>query len=322
MGDLATRPAGIDVSKSQLDVYISPSGAEESIPNERKSIRRLARMLSDASVDLVVMEATAGYEREVARILQESGIPVSVVSPERVRHYIKSRGVKGKTDPIDAKMLADYGTVVPLRVARRPTPEEQGLRDLVERRRQLVDMRDRERARLHRASPTVRSLIEESVNAIRGQIERIEPEIKQAIDNNPEWKDKVELLLSVPGIGIVTASTILARLPELGQLNSREVAALVGVAPYNLDSGGSHGKRSIAAGRKDLRKVLYMATLSATQYNATIRAFYKRLLADGKLPKVAIVAAMRKLVVIMNAMVRDRKPFQMLGSRQTGGDWG
>ena len=311
MNDRSARIVGIDVSKTVLDVHILPSGTEKRVPTDSSSVRKLAKELKADAVDLVVLEATAGYEQGVASVLQDAGLSVSVVNPARVRKFIQFKGLKVKTDRSDARMLAEYGVVAEPKITKMPTLQERELRDLVTRRTQLVNMRIQEKNHLHRSSTKMWSYVAKTLDAIEVQINQVEQQVFQAIRNDPEWNRVDQLLRSVPGIGPVTSATVLARLPELGQLNSREIAALVGVAPYNQDSGKSQGRRTIEAGRKDLRCAIYMATLVAIRYNATIKTFYDRLVSAGKPRKVAITAAMRKLVVILNAMIRNGEAFQV-----------
>ena len=311
MNDRSARIVGIDVSKTVLDVHILPSGTEKRVPTDSSSVHKLAKELKADAVDLVVLEATAGYEQGVASVLQDAGLSVSVVNPARVRKFIQFKGLKVKTDRSDARMLAEYGVVAEPKITKMPTLQERELRDLVTRRTQLVNMRIQEKNHLHRSSTKMWPYVAKTLDAIEVQINQVEQQVFQAIRNDPEWNRVDQLLRSVPGIGPVTSATVLARLPELGQLNSREIAALVGVAPYNQDSGKSQGRRTIEAGRKDLRCAIYMATLVAIRYNATIKTFYDRLVSAGKPRKVAITAAMRKLVVILNAMIRNGEAFQV-----------
>ena len=301
---------GIDVGLDQLDVHIRTTGEDPAFPNTPLGIRRMVKVLQVHAPDLVVMESTAGYERPAAYALDEAGIPVAIVNPERVRQFIASRGVKAKTDRIDAKMLAEFGAVTPLRVTILPDAAERDLRNLVGRRQQLVKMQIGERHHLRRASEKMCAYIEETLESLSVQQRQIEMEIVEALDKNPAWREKVVLLCSVPGVGKITAATIIAQMPEIGLVNRREIAALVGVAPYNQDSGRVEGKRTIGGGRKAVRNILYMATLSAVSHNSIIRTFHDRLIAAGKPPKVALTACMRKMIVIINAMLRDGEPWR------------
>ena len=304
MIDQATS-VGIDVARDRLDVYIRATGETMAFPNTEKGIRRLVKVLKIHDLSSVVMESTAGYERPVAYAMDAADIPVSIVNADRVRNFIRAKGVKAKTDAIDAKLLAEFGAVMLPRMNILPSPAERDLRNLVSRRQQLVAMKISEQNHLCRASEKMRSYVEETMASLDEQLNQITLEIEQALQNDPVWKQREEQLCSVPGVGIVTAATIIARMPEIGRVNRCEIAALVGVAPFNQDSGAVQGKRTIAGGRKDVRRVLYMATLSAVKYNPVIKGFYNRLIAAGKAKKVALTACMRKMIVIINAMVRD-----------------
>ena len=301
---------GIDVGSERLDVYIRSTGETMAVPNTTQGFRVLVKVLKVHEPSLVVMESTAGYERPVAYALDEADIPVAIVNGDRVRSFRNAKGIKAKTDRIDAKMLAEYGAVMLPRVTILPNAAERDLRNLVSRRQQLVKMQIGEQHHLRRASAKLRPYVEETIASLSSQQLQIEIEIAEAVDKNPVWKQKSALLCSVPGVGVVTAATIIARMPEIGLVNRREIAALVGVAPYNQDSGRVEGKRTIGGGRKDLRNALYMATLSAVRCNPVIKMFYDRLIAAGKAPKLAITACMRKLIVIINSMVRNGEPWR------------
>ena len=301
---------GIDVGRDRLDVYIHPNGETMVIPNTQQGFRVLVKALKIHEPSIVVMESTAGYERPVAYALQEADIPVSIVNGNRVRNFRNAKGIKAKTDPIDAKLLAEFGSWMSLRITILPDAAERELRDLVSRRAQLVVMQTQERNHRCRASAKLRPYVEETIASLSNQQTQIEIEIAEALEKNPLWKQSAKLLRSIPGVGAVTAATIIARMPEIGRINRREIAALVGVAPYNHDSGAVQGKRTIGGGRKDLRNVLYMATLSAVRCNPVIKMFYDRLIAAGKAPKLAITACMRKLIVIINSMVRNGEPWR------------
>ena len=252
----------------------------------------------------VVLEATGGYETSVAVELQLAGLPVSLVNPRQVRNFARATGRSAKTDVIDAHVLAQFAAVIQPPVRPLPDEETRELRGLVDRRRQLLQMVTSERNRLRIASKRVRPQIHRHIRWLEKQIEDLDNDIDKMIRQSPMWRARDELVRSVPGVGPVLSSMLLAHLPELGSLNRGQVAALVGVAPLNRDSGAYRGKRSVWGGRPSIRAALYMATLSASRYNAVIRAFYQRLLAAGKLPKVALTACMRKLLLILNVMVK------------------
>lgn len=305
---------GIDVAKAHIDVAVLGAEFEaRRFDNGAESHSALAAALKPLDVALVVMEATGGYEAALACALQAVGLPVAVVNPRQARDFAKSMGRLAKTDAIDARMLAEYAAVLARRddLARfiRPLadPQQQALAAMVTRRRQLITMLLSERQRLQLAIPLVRPSIEAMIEAIRKQLDDVEAQMVAHVQAHYAKLDK--LLRSASGIGPVASATLIAELPELGKLNRREVAALVGVAPIANDSGNSRGRRRVQGGRFEIRRVLYMATLSAARHNSAIRTFYDRLLAAGKLPKVALIACMRKLLTILNAMVRTNQPW-------------
>lgn len=302
---------GVDVSKKYLDVAF---GSQDKKPAHLKytdaAVASLVERLQEARPRLVVLESTGGLEKRLMVALSQANLPVARIQPGRVRHFAKSLGILAKTDRLDARVLARYGETVHPRPTPLPTEQEQLLAGLIARRTQLIDMRVAEQNRLSTAPEAVRSSIQEHLEYLEAEIARIEAEIEGLIERTPEMEEKETLLESVPGVGPVTTSILLARLPELGHLNRKQIAALVGLAPFNRDSGGRKGKRSIHGGRKDVRSVLYMATLSALRWNPVIKAFYQRLVDAGKPRKVALTAAMRKLLTILNAMARDKQPWK------------
>ena len=305
---------GIDVAKAQVDVSVLGAMLEaQRFDNEAEGHSALAAALAPLGVALVVMEATGGYEAALACALQAAGLAVAVVNPKQARDFAKSMGKLAKTDRIDARMLAEFAAVLVRRddlahfIRPLANSEQQALAALVTRRRQLLTMLLGERQRLQLAMALVRPSIEAMIQAIRAQLDDVEA---QMVDHVREhFAELDQLLQSASGIGPVASATILAELPELGRLNRREIAALVGVAPTANDSGASRGRRHVQGGRFEIRRVLYMATLSAARHNPSIKAFYDRLLAAGKFPKVALVACMRKLLTILNAMVKHNKPW-------------
>lgn len=306
---------GIDVAKAHLD--IAAVGAQLSVArldNDTEGHSALIAALQPLPVTLVVMEATGGYEVPLVCALQAAGLTVAVVNPRQARDFAKSMGGSAKTDRIDARMLAELAAVLARRrdLARFICPllvaQQQDLAALVTRRRQLIAMLGAERQRLGMARAAVRPSIEAIITAIQQQLDQVEAEMEAHVQQHYGELDR--LLRSASGIGRVSSATLLGELPELGCLNRRQIAALVGVAPFARDSGTTHGRRRIEGGRFDLRATLYMATVAATRCNPAIRAFYQRLVAAGKLKKVALIAAMRKLVTILNAMVRDARPYQ------------
>lgn len=296
---------GIDVAKDHLDVALRPAEESWIVANETDGLETLIRRLKPAKPRLVVLEATGGYEVPVAAALSTAEIPVAVVNPRQVRDFAKATGQLAKTDRIDAATLALFAERV--RPEPRPLPDPVGeeLRALVARRRQLLEMLGAEQNRLrHATAPSVEKGIQKHVRWLKRQLEDVDDDLQRAVRKSPLWRGKDDLLQSVPGIGPVTSRTLLAELPELGQLNRREIAALVGVAPLNRDSGSWRGRRFVWGGRAAVRNTLYMAALTASRHNPVIRAFYERLVDRGKPHKVALTACMRKLIVILNAMAK------------------
>jgi transposase len=297
--------AGIDVSKASLDIAVRPSGSSWRVTNDEGGLRDLATKLLEMKPTLVVMEATGGLESAVAAALALAGLQVAVVNPRQVRDFGKSLGRLAKTDALDADVLARFAEAV--RPEARPLrdSESQRLAALCSRRRQLVEMLTSELNRQKAANGAVQESLEAHILWLRRQIKDLDKDIGKTIRDSPLWRGKDELVRTTPGVGPVLSATLLADLPELGRLNRRQIAALVGVAPLNHDSGTLRGKRTTWGGRAPVRRPLYMATLTATRFNPTIRAFYERLVAAGKPKKVALTACMRKLLVTLNAMVRD-----------------
>jgi transposase len=303
---------GIDVSKRWLDVHIDGSNKSWKIGNDAEGMISLVEQMKPIQPILIVFEATGGYERRAAKALREVGAPVSVINPTRVRRFAEAMGILAKTDKIDAKVIAWYASVVHPPVNGQQTPLEEQLAACVERRRQLLVEVVAEKNRLSTCPTWLKEGIEEHVTWLEEHIERLAGEIQSFIAQDPEWKERAEIIDSVPGVGEVTAATMVAELPELGKLSGKKIAALVGVAPFNKDSGPKRGKRRIFGGREGVRRTLYMAALSATRFNPIIRAFYKRLLKYGKEKKVALVASMRKLLVIINAMVKKGEKWRLI----------
>jgi transposase len=297
---------GIDVSKARLDVAVRPSGESESVSNDEDGIKALVKRLGEIQPTLIVLEATGGVERLVARALSSAELPVVVVNPRQVRDFAKATGQLAKTDSIDAGVLARFGEAV--RPALRPFPDEVTLelRALIARRRQITEMIVAERNRLSGASKSVRKRIAAHIRWLEAELVRADKDLDQSIRQSPIWRENEDLLRSVPSIGPVVSRTLLAELPELGRLNRKQIAALVGIAPLNRDSGTLRGRRAIWGGRASVRAALYMAALVASRRNAAIRAFYKRLRHAGKAPKVALVACMRKLLTILNSIIKHK----------------
>ena len=297
---------GIDVSKRRLDVCLMPDGEAFAVANDQAGIDRLLSRLQEVRPELVVLEATGRYERPAAAAIAARGIPVAVVNPRRARDFAKATGRLAKTDKIDACILARFATAVDLRPSVLPDEESSALQAILTRRRQILEMLVAEKNRLKMAPEAVAKRIRAHMEWLEKEIERTDRELDEAIASSTTFKHNEALLRSVPGVGPVLARTLLAELPELGELESKRLCALVGVAPFNRDSGDRRGKREVWGGRAPVRAALYMGALVATRHNPTIKGFYERLLAAGKPRKVALVACMRKLLSILNALMRDR----------------
>lgn len=295
---------GIDVSKRWLEVQVYGEPESRTVGNDLDGFKTLLGLMETVRSELIVFEATGGYESRAVKALSESGFAVSVVNPTRVRRFAEAMGILAKTDKIDARMIAHFAFVVRPAVNGRQTAAEEQLAACVERRRQLLVELVAEKNRLSTCPACVREGIEEHIAWLEDHIERLEADIQTLILQKPEWRGRAEIIDSVPGVGLTTATTMVAELPELGQLNRQKIAALVGVAPFNRDSGPKRGKRRIFGGRAGVRRTLFMAALSASKCNPVIRPFYESLLKRGKEKKVALIACMRKLLVIINAMVR------------------
>lgn len=304
---------GIDVSKAVLDVAVTPSNEAWSVPNTAEGMHRLVEKLGGMSPRLIVLEATGGLERRAVAALAAAGLPVVAVNPRQVRDFAKATGKLAKTDAIDAAILALFADRIRPQLRPLRDAETQELEALVVRRRQVVDMISAEKNRLSAAPPSkrVRTAIGRTIKWFEKQLEEIDSDIDSAIKGSSAWREKDDLLQSVPGVGKVLSRTLLSLVPELGTLGKKQLAALVGVAPLNCDSGTQRGRRSVWGGRAHVRAVLYMGALVAARFNPTMKAFHARLRASGKLPKVALVACMRKLLTILNAIVRDRTPWRI-----------
>lgn len=295
---------GIDVGEQVLDVYVRPGGEEWQVGNSPSGQQEVVARLQALAVTLVVVEATGGWERPLAYALVAGGVPVAVINPRQGRDFARATGQLAKTDRLDAKGLAHFAEALRPEPRTLPDAATQQVQALLTRRQQLVATRTAERNRLGSAVHE-RASLERHLTWLEGEIATLEAEIEQPIQANDTWRARVAQLRSPKGIGPITAATLAVSLPELGQLNRKQIAALVGVAPLNRDSATLHGKRRVWGGRGQLRAVLYMGTLSATRFNPVIRAFYQRLLQAGKPKKVALTACMRKLLTILNAMVKN-----------------
>jgi transposase len=301
---------GIDVAKATLDLYLLPSGQTQTLSNTKAGFKALLKTLPDPAHCLIVLEATGGFEREVVAELIDAGYHVAVINPKRARDFAKALGLAAKTDRIDARVLALFADKVqPAPIEK--TPEKQAeMQQLVTRRRQLIDLKTQESNRwgVTHAKAAKKS-IQAVINTLEAEIRGIEKVIEALLESDDDWQNKIQLIKSVPGLGDVTAATVVAEVPEIGKLNRQQISALIGVAPYNKDSGPHQGKRSIAGGRKSVRSVLYMAAMSARRSNPVIKAFAHRLAQHGKPFKVIITACIRKLLVILNSMIKSGRPW-------------
>ena len=300
----------IDVAKTRLAVALRPSGEHWTAPNDDTGISDLVQRLKSLQPTLVVLEATGGLEIPVTAALAAAEVPLAVINPRQVRDFAKAVGQLAKTDALDAHLLARFAEVI--RPASRPLPDAQAqaLSALLARRSQVVSMLVAEQQRLGTTLPPVRPRVEAHIAWLRQELADIDRDLRQTIRSSPVWREKDDLLRSVPGIGPVLSTTLVAELPELGALDRKQIAALVGVAPLNCESGILRGRRIIWGGRSRVRAALYMATLVAIHHNPVIRQFYERLCAAGKAKKVALTACLHKLLIILNAIVRQRLPWQ------------
>ena len=302
---------GIDVSKARLDVYDSASNRASTLSNDDGGIERLMKHLMACRPTLIVLEATGGLERALVAQMVAAKLPVAVVNPRQVRDFAKASGQLAKTDALDARVLARFAAAIQPAQRALPDAHAQAFADLLARRRQLVEMLTMEKNRLQQApSKAIRKDIKKHIDWLQARLRATEDGLRRAVEASPAWQAQQDLLSQVKGVGDITALTLIGELPELGRLDRKRIAALVGVAPLNRDSGTLRGRRGVWGGRAHVRQVLYMATLSAIRCNPTLRVFYTRLCAAGKLKKVAIVACMRKLLTILNAMVRDQAPWR------------
>lgn len=297
---------GIDVGKSWLDLAVWGRDGVKRVTNDAEGIGQLMSEIGELGPCLIVVEATGGYEQGLVQAMLLAGKPVSVANPTRVRALAKATGKLAKTDAIDAGLIAEYAAKVQPEALEARTVYEIRLKALVKRREQLVLMHTAESNRLGTAQNSLQADIREHLEWLSERIQALEAQIAALLDSLSEWKARADRLDSIPGVGLTTAVTVLTEMPELGQLDRQQMAALAGLAPFNRDSGHKHGKRRIFGGRKGVRRVLYMACLSAKRCNPVIRAMFDRLIKKGKLFKVAITACMHKMLTIMNAMIRDQ----------------
>lgn len=302
---------GIDVSKDRLDVAVLGERQEKQMSNTQKGIAELVQWMQELQPELIVVEATGGYQRAVVEALFHAGISVAVVNPARVRQFARACGLLAKTDKLDAQVLAVFGQRVQPKPYTGKSEAEKHLGALLVRRRQLEEMLKAEQNRLRTTSPSLKNSVEQVIVCLKEQKKLLDEQIQQFLQEQQAWQEQTESLGSAPGVGLVTTATLLAELPELGKMDRKKIAALVGVAPMNYDSGKKRGYRKTKGGRTNVRSVLYMSTLVATRYNPLIQTQYQQMLKRGKEKKVALTACMRKFLTILNAMLRDQQPFRM-----------
>jgi transposase len=302
---------GIDVSKDRLDVAVLGEECGWQVDNTQAGIAKLVQQMQKICPTLIVVEATGGYQRAVVDALFVAGLAVAVVNPARVRQFARACGLLAKTDKLDAQVLAVFGQRVQPRRYEGKSEAEKQLSALLVRRKQLEETLKAEQNRLRTISPSLRGSVERMIAVLKEEKKRLDDQIREAMKEQKAWQEQSAILRSAPGVGPVTTATLLAELPELGKMDRKKIAALVGVAPMNYDSGRKRGYRKTKGGRGEVRSVLYMATLVATRRNPVIRTQYQHLLKRGKEKKVALTACMRKFLIILNAMQRDRQPFRM-----------
>ncbi len=316
MAERVLRWVGVDVSKATLDVHVRPTGEQWSAANDEAGIQKLVKRVRAAQPEQIVIEATGGYELAVAGALGAAALPVVVVNPRQVRDFAKATGQLAKTDRLDAAILARFAEQV--RPEPRPltTEAQQELHALIARRRQVIEMLTAEKYRYAQAlgpgAPRVRKRVQAHIKFLTRELDIADEELGTLVRESPVWRARDDLLQSAPGVGPILSQTMLAALPELGTLDRKAIAALVGVAPLNRDSGKFRGRRTVHGGRAPVRAVLFMGTLAAVRHNPPIRVFYQRLLAAGKPKKVALTACMRKLLIILNAMMRKGAPWSAM----------
>lgn len=305
---------GVDVSSETLDVAIWGEKGCSEYSNSKRGIAKVVKQMVTLGAKLIVVEATGGYEEAVVQALFEAGLPVALVSPQRVRQYARAKGLLAKTDQIDAQVLAEFGKQMQPRLFRGKNEEQKRLSALLGRRKQLNEMLQAEKNRLRMNDQSLQQSLQRVIRCLKEELKAIDQEIEQFLHEHQEVEEQETLLRTAKSIGRVTAATLLADLPELGQLDRKEIAALVGVAPMNRDSGRKRGYRKTQGGRPEVRSALYMSTLTGIRYNPILKAQYEQLVKRGKQKKVAITACMRKMLTILNAMMRDQQPFRLPAS--------
>ena len=300
---------GIDVSKDRLDVHVRPSGESFAVARDGEGLAALIARVRSHAVRLIAVEATGGFESVVAAAIGGAGLPLAVVNPAQVRHYAQAVGRRAKTDKVDAEMIARFAEMTQPEPRPLPDAATRLLGDLIARRRQLIAMMVAERQRAARLPARVKRSCERVIRVLERELAELDRDLDAAVRGSPAWREREDLLASVPGIGPVTARTLIAELPELGTLDRRKIASLAGLAPFTRQSGKWRGKAFIGGGRSSVRAALFIATLSAARHNPAIRSFHQRLIAAGKPKMLAIVACMRKLLTILNAITREQKPW-------------
>lgn len=303
---------GIDVAKEKLDIAVLGETKASQVSNDEKGIANLIKKMKALKPELIVVEATGGYQRTVVLGMYETGLPVALVSPQRVRQYARASGLLAKTDSLDAQNLAEYGKNIKPRLFVGKSEAGRRLSALVGRRKQLGEMQKAEKNRLRMANKEIKASIQTVIVCLDGEVKRLDEEIREFMKEHTDFGEQEKMLRSAKSIGPVTAATLLADLPELGKLDRKQIAALVGVAPMNHDSGKKRGYRKTKGGRPEVRCVLYMSALSAIRYNPMIKVQYQQLVKRGKEKQVAITACMRKMLTILNAMMRDQQPFRAI----------
>ena len=306
------RNVGIDVGKDLLDIAINELNTHWQVANDEVGIRSLVKQLKRYKLTRIVVEASGGYERRIVEVCAEKSLPIIIVQPIKVRQFARAEGLMAKTDKIDAHLIARFGRVMELQPRPPVDKKVRKVRDLLARKRQLNEQRTQELNRQQKAQAFLQASHKRSIKFLDKEIAWVEKHLAAIVATVEEWQDTYSIITSAPGIGDGVAYTLLGELPELGRLSHRQIAALAGLAPFNRDSGKTRGKRRIRGGRAPIRTMLYMAMLSAIQHNPVIKQFYDKLVARGKHKKVALTACMRKMITILNAMVRDQRAWQMV----------
>ncbi len=301
---------GIDVSKDRLDVHVRPADEAFAVARDGEGLAALIERLLALRPHLIAIEATGGFETVVVAALAAAKLPVVVVNPAQIRAYARSLGYRAKTDPIDAAVIARFGEATRPEIRAIPDEETARLADLIARRRQIIQMIVAEKQREKRAGPMLKRSIARLLKALQKELTAVDQQIDTSVRGSPAWREKEDLLISVPGVGNTVARSLIAELPELGTLSRHKIASLAGLAPYTQESGQWRGKSFIAGGRPAVRSVLFMAALSASRFNPQLRALHQRLIAKGKAKKVALIAVARKLLTILNAIIRTKTPWQ------------